>query len=244
MSPTGLNLPSKSQLKAAGDRIRRRASDPLALDGEQAAVDVQLVKGWRSAHSGALLKTRVGLGTVVAREWGLQTPAGFVTQRLKRFESIEAKLIRARTRLGEMEDIAGCRAVVPGLASAGRIHDQLVTAARKLEIIQVRDYNAHPHAGGYRALHLWCRRDEFKVEIQLRTPRQQHWAEMVEEWDSVLGLDLKHERAPGVVLEYFCKLADYYNQLDRGMADLDVDLAPLRAARVALETWLKGGNRE
>lgn len=236
-----IELPSKSQLKKAGDRIRHRATGTLELDGEQAAADAQLVKGWRSAHSGALLKTRVGLGTVISREWQRSTPAGLVTQRLKRYESIVAKLVRARTRLGEMEDIAGCRAILPSLPAAERVHAQLA-GARKLDVVQVKDYNSSPHQGGYHALHLWCTRDNFKVEVQLRTPRQQEWAELVEEWDSVLGLDLKHEIGPDVVLEYFRELADYYFRLDSGVAHSDIDTAPLTAAHLALRTWLKGGS--
>ena len=235
------SLPSKNQLKTVGDRIRRRTTGALELDGEQAALDAQLVKSWRSAHSGALTTTRGGLGNVVMRELGLASQAGLVTQRLKRYESIVAKLVRARTRLGEMEDIAGCRAVVPSLRLVTNIHAQIGNA-RKLEVVRVRDYNAEPHPGGYRALHLWCRRDDFKIEIQLRTARQQRWAELVEEWDSVLGLDLKHEVAPRVVLEYFVELAAYYHALDNGVAESTLDLSSLREAQDGLETWLRGAD--
>jgi ppGpp synthetase/RelA/SpoT-type nucleotidyltranferase len=163
-----------------------------------------------------------------------------VTQRLKRFESIEAKLVRSQTRLGEMEDIAGCRTVLPGLDSVARVHEQLAQAARKLEVVTVRDYCERPHPGGYRALHLWCRRNGFKIEIQLRTNRQQRWAEMVEEWDSALRLDLKHEVGPDVVLNYFRLLADYYFSLDSGVANSHLDVSPLKAAEDELVTWLRG----
>lgn len=96
-----------------------------------------------------------------------------------------------------------------------------------------------PHKGGYRALHLWCRRDGFKVEVQLRTARQQRWAELVEEWDSALGIDLKHEVAPDVILSYFRELADYFDLLDTGVAELDADKSALRETREALETWAR-----
>ncbi|MFD4191722.1 RelA/SpoT domain-containing protein [Amycolatopsis thermoflava] len=237
---TPSSLPSKSQLKKVGDRIRKRATGELFdLDGEQAAEDATLVKRWRSAHSAALTTTRIGLGTVAMRVQGLDSQAGLVTQRLKRFESIVAKLVRDKPRLAEIEDIAGCRSVVPDRATAERVWEQLDKKAQKLEIVQVKNYNDSPHNGGYRALHLWCRRDGFKVEVQLRTARQQQWAELVEEWDSALGTDLKHEAAPEVILTYFRELANYFDLLDTGVAELDVDKSALRGAREALETWAR-----
>lgn len=234
-------LPSKSQLERAGRRIRKRASgESFDLDGEQAAHDIDLVLGWRSAHADALRATRIGLGTVVMRELGVGSQAGLVTQRLKRIESIVAKLVRDKPRLGEIDDIAGCRAVLEDLPTVNRIYDQL-HKAYKLEIIRPRNYNQKPHAGGYRALHLCCRRDGFKVEIQLRTTRQQRWAELVEQWDNALGLDLKHENAPEPPLRYFRQLADYYGQLDNHVQPADIDVTSLEEATVAVREWLKAG---
>lgn len=185
-----------------------------------------------------LNKTRVGLGATVARVLGRASPAGLARQRLKRYESIVAKLIRDQTRLGEIEDIAGCRSVLPSLDVVERVHERLLEQAGKLELVRVRDYNELPHPGGYRALHLWCRRDSFKVEIQLRTTRQQDWAEEVEQWDEALGLDLKHERGPEELLVFFRELADYYGQLDRGVTHSPLDVSALHAARSAVEAWL------
>jgi ppGpp synthetase/RelA/SpoT-type nucleotidyltranferase len=215
---------------------KRVTGDIFDLDGEQAAEDALVVKRWRSAHSSALTTNRVGLGTIVMRVLDRESQAGLVTQRLKRFESIVAKLVRDKPRLGEIEDIAGCRAILPGRLVVEQVWQQL-DRAHKLEILQVRNYNESPHAGGYRALHLWCRRDDFKVEVQLRTAYQQQWAELVEEWDSALGMDLKHEKAPDVVLTYFRELADYFSLLDKDVADSHIDKSALRAARTALDTW-------
>ncbi|WP_114451234.1 RelA/SpoT domain-containing protein [Halopolyspora algeriensis] len=229
-------LPSKNQLKKAGDRFRKRVTGALDLDGQQAADDAALIKRWRSAHSAALVKTRIGLGQIVMRIQGLDSQAGLVTQRLKRFDSIVAKLVRDKPRLGEVEDIAGCRAVLPDLATVRDASQQLANA-RLLNIVNTRDYNEDPHPGGYRALHHWCRRDEFKIEVQLRTERQQQWAELVEEWDEALGIDLKHEMAPVEVLTYFRELANYYSLLDTGMAHSSIDGAALQEATTALRTW-------
>jgi ppGpp synthetase/RelA/SpoT-type nucleotidyltranferase len=236
--PSLAELPSKNQLKNAGDRIRKRVTGDLELDGQQAAEDAQLVKRWRSAHSVALSKTRVGLGAIVARTLRVDSQAGLVTQRLKRFESIQAKLVRDKSRLAEMDDIAGCRSVLPDLEVIASVQQQL-SAASKLEIFKVRDYNALPHAGGYRALHLCCRRDGFKIEVQLRTSRQQTWAETVERWDSVFGHDVKHEAAPDVVLNYFREVGDFFAQLDSGVAESDIDESSGKTAAEALADWVQ-----
>lgn len=231
--------PSKNQLKMAGDRIRKRlAGTHVDLDGQQAADDIALIQSWRSAHSGPLTTTRIGLGYCVARVLGVTSQAGLVTQRLKRFDSIVSKLVRAQTRLGEMEDIAGCRAVLNTLDQVREVHRQLAKAPR-LEIVAVKDYVASPHAGGYRALHLWCKRDGFKIEIQLRSTRQQVWAEAVERWDLVTGYDLKHESGSEQALVYFRELANCYHQLDIGVAHSDVDTSALDRALDELGHWLK-----
>ncbi|PXY34988.1 hypothetical protein BAY59_05810 [Prauserella coralliicola] len=211
----------------------------LTLDGQQAAEDAAIVRQWRSAHLSALTKTRIGLGAIIMRNQGLDSQAGLVTQRLKRFESIVAKLVREKPRLGEMEDIAGCRAVLPNLTSVNQVYQQLDEKARRLEIVTVRDYNDSPHTGGYRALHLWCRRDNFKVEVQLRTERQQQWAEFIEEWDSNLGIDLKHENAPDEVLSYFRELASYFCQLDNGVEYSMIDQSSLSTAMEELRDWAR-----
>ncbi|GAB3283119.1 RelA/SpoT domain-containing protein [Parasphingorhabdus pacifica] len=232
-------LPSKNQLKTTGDRIRKRSSGSLAESGgnERANEDVQLVNQWRSAHSVPLTRTRIGLGSIVMRVLDQGSQSGLVTQRLKRFESIVAKLIRDKSRLGEVEDIAGCRAVLPGRESVTSVWASLANA-HKMKIERVKDYNENPHAGGYRALHLWCRRDGFKIEIQLRTAYQQNWAELIEEWDTTLGFDLKHEDAPVPVLTYFRELAAYYSLLDDNLADSAIDASALRQATDHVRDWL------
>lgn len=231
------DLPTKSQLKAAGDRIRKRVTGDLAFDPDQAARDVELVELWRTAHLAALRKTRTELAVIVSDALHGGWEPDSVTQRLKRLDSIVAKLVRDKPRLGEIEDIAGCRAVLPDRTSVERVAEQLSSTTR-LEIVRVRNYNERPHAGGYRALHLWSRHAGFKVEIQLRTTLQQFWAESLEEADRRLGIDLKHENAPQPVLTYFREWALCYALLDAGVADSDVDRASLDKATRDMQDWV------
>src|SRR5690606_39651794 len=51
-----------------------------------------------------------------------------VVRRLKRWESIVAKLVRERSRLAEMEDTAGCRAILPTRQHVVRVKEHLELA--------------------------------------------------------------------------------------------------------------------
>ncbi|MEU6132480.1 RelA/SpoT domain-containing protein [Saccharopolyspora sp. NPDC047091] len=230
------DLPSKNRLNVIGKRIRKRArAEALALDGELAAEDERIVRQWRALHSDCLTTTRNGLGVHVMRVLRRDSTAQLVTQRLKRYHSIVAKLVRDKPRLSEIQDIAGCRAVLPSPLLVREVVDRIGTA-RKLTVEEVRDYEATPHSGGYRAVHVWCRRGDFKVEIQLRTDRQQQWAELVEEWDTTLGTDIKHESAPAPAIRYFRQLREHFHQIDQDQAV--PDRAMLLDAAADVRRWL------
>jgi ppGpp synthetase/RelA/SpoT-type nucleotidyltranferase len=83
------------------------------------------VSAYRTAHSYALTEASVGLRQFIQteerradRELQVVTPA----QRLKRIPAIVAKLVREPTmRLSQMEDVAGCRAVLVDHDALARI---------------------------------------------------------------------------------------------------------------------------
>lgn len=140
----GWSLPSKNQLNTAGRRIRKRATGELEIDAEQAAHDEVLVERWRSAHSMPLARACAALEAALT---GVCSPVSPVVRRLKRWESIVAKLVRERSRLAEMEDTAGCRAILPTRQHVVRVKEHLELAGA-LQIERVRDYNAKPAIWG------------------------------------------------------------------------------------------------
>jgi len=73
-----------------------------------------------------------------------------------------------------MQDVAGCRAILPNLAAIDEVRRRI--EHQKSEIVKVNDYNATPRSSGYRAVHIVVRRDGALVEVQLRTTNQQRWA--------------------------------------------------------------------
>lgn len=93
-----------------------------------------------------------------------------------------------------MEDIAGCRAILPG--GAAEVAGVLRRIRRNWDVIRVDDYVARPKNTGYRALHIVVRRDDHLVEIQLRTPAQHEWAEAIERWAARTGFPLKDGDGP------------------------------------------------
>lgn len=221
-------LPSKSRVDKAGEFLRRLSLEPLELNGQAMQEELDVLDAWRAQFRAPLQTTVMGLrsaiNTCLAGE-------GVVRQRLKREEQIIAKLARSSTRstrLSQMEDIAGCRAIVPGgVDRVYRVQDQLATRSTRLEIRKVDDYIERPRSGGYRALHIHGIRDGVAVEIQLRTADQHEWAQTVEDWDEATGHDVKHERAPEGVVEFFAAMAAMIE--DREMGGETPEYTRLRA---------------
>lgn len=211
---------SRSQADKAGERIRR------ALTGQGSADEFDdhyaIVSHWRMLHDEPLEGVTAMLRHVV-RTTCLLPAHDHVFARLKREDQIIAKLLRERTRLSSMTDIAGCRAVLPVQAQVIRVYDSLLSETQALEVVRVRDYvREERHHTGDRAIHILGRLDGRRVEIQLRTELWHDWAMGIENYDSDTGEDAKHGRAKLQPLEYFERLADRLVTLEN-LADAEED---------------------
>lgn len=108
-----------------------------------------------------------------------------VSGRLKSLESIQAKL----KRLGftpdvsnawlHLHDIAGIRLICSYIQDIYAITDALQSHPR-LQVLEIKDYIAHPKPSGYRSVHVIAALQtgglEHKCEIQLRTAAMDSWA--------------------------------------------------------------------
>ncbi len=108
-----------------------------------------------------------------------------VSQRLERLTRIVRKLSRIEgMNLARLEDIGGCRAVLPTAADLERVKGRLVDRWSRPEattrIVRQRPYTVTPQVMGYRAHHIIVERAGRRIEIQLRTAGQQEWANAVE----------------------------------------------------------------
>ncbi len=224
------------QSRSAIDRAGRLLADRLV--GVTALVDGDVLEAmdtlvdYRDAHrlplERAVDQLRLAVGDdVVTRD---------VAYRLKRARRLIEKLARFPTmRLTSMQDIAGCRAVLPDLSGVGIVRERLLDAG--LVVLREDDYNATPRASGYRAHHLIARVDGAPVEIQFRTTWQQAWTNRVERLDTDYNVGLKHERGPVEVREYLAVLA--YAEQERHLTgflapDAEEELERLEAAALAV----------
>jgi hypothetical protein len=195
---------SRSAIDRAGlvirDAILRHNQDSEDL---HSAIKVLIV--FRETFQKPLDKTVMGLRSMVSSESpDLKRVGGRipVAQRLKREEQIILKLARLPdTRLSNMGDIGGCRAV---LADRSRVDGVLKRIKKNWEVHgRIRDTRDEPAESGYRAVHVIVIRDGRRIEVQLRTPREHEWALAVERTGTRLGVRLKEGQGPDDLKEYF-----------------------------------------
>ena len=200
---------SRTQVDRAGEALRTwtlegRPAGPTEQDASR------VVNAYRSEFKSPLRLVVMGLRSAV-RTTGVEV---VVAERLKRQPRLVGKLIRfPTTRLTQIQDIAGCRAVLPSLAAVNEVRHRI--ERQKSEIVTITDYNSTPRSSGYRAVHIVVSRDGALVEIQLRTANQQRWAMLVEDLDAAYNLRLKDEKGPEEVLEYLRVYALGLSEIDR-----------------------------
>lgn len=73
---------------------------------------------------------------------------------------------------------------------------------------RARDYAAEPKESGYRAVHLIVRRKGRLIEVQLRTPLQDAWANQVEEDSRRVGRNFKGGQGQQEVHSYYAVVSE------------------------------------
>jgi putative GTP pyrophosphokinase len=169
---TGMPGLTSSQVNRLGERLRKEPMTPQ---------DLALLHEYRETYQEPL-EALVAEVRCVADYLGMS--AQVAMRPAKTTQSIVRKLIRERTRLSRMQDIAGCRAVVRMLEDEGLLVAEL--AARHPDW-EVDDRCLNPRYG-YRGVHLITPPPR-PVELQIRTALQQIWADTSERFD---------RRSPGV----------------------------------------------
>ena len=168
----------------------------LTVDGLET---LGIINNWRSAHAYPLNTMKMAL-LMRSRRIDQQ---GIIAQRVKRLSSIRDKLDRyGALKLSEMQDIAGCRAIV---SSVGHVFELVKRYERKYSTHVLDDYSDYigkPKSDGYRSYHLIYRYSDdrhpeyegLKVEMQFRSVLQHAWATAVETADIFYSQGLKSHR--------------------------------------------------
>jgi ppGpp synthetase/RelA/SpoT-type nucleotidyltranferase len=169
----------------------RKAGEALAqklIWTDETAEDIRRVfaiaHNWRDTHAYPMRRFREILAKQIKKH---QAKASAVA-RLKRMPSIRRKLHDQQWPLDKIQDLAGCRAIVPSINDANAVVEGLRQVPR--HILHREDpYIEKPKANGYRCHHMVYRYrgngddsvfDERRIEIQIRTWLQHSWATAVE----------------------------------------------------------------
>jgi ppGpp synthetase/RelA/SpoT-type nucleotidyltranferase len=130
-----------------------------------------------------------------------------------------------------MADIGGVRALVPNQAAAHRVAGRL---RRNWTITRFRDYVSEPKEDGYRALHLINRHRGRLIEIQLRTPHQDAWANLVETLSRNAFPGLKFGQGPAELRDFLSDYAEILAREDLGLVSREEMVEQIEERAVAL----------
>jgi hypothetical protein len=141
--------------------------------------------------------------------------SAIIAQRLKRLPSIALKLRHnPNMKLSQMQDIGGCRAIMPKIADVRKLIEKYETSNSKNPKhgrpvqCEVYDYISNPKAeDGYRSYHVVFKYqsayeekrvfDGQRIEIQIRSQLQHIWATAVETVQTFTGQALKSKIKAG-----------------------------------------------
>ena len=171
VDPTFVNLLSKTQVDRLGDRLRK---------GIVAEEDLQQLDAYRRSFAGAYDEV-----VAIIRDATQFEPTG---RPAKSTTSIIEKLRRETIRLSQMQDIAGCRVVVPNMQVQDQVAERLKSALPKAVVVDRRKQPSF----GYRAVHVIATAGNKMVEVQVRTELQHFWAQSSEKLSDSLGAAIKY----------------------------------------------------
>jgi hypothetical protein len=204
------------QVDKAGDTLSKRK---VILDEDEAWT---ILDNWRAAHHLPLHYISVNL----ARHARKVDKNALIARRLKRAPSIFSKLQREpKMLLKRMQDIAGCRAIMPNLQKAIQLSQSFQKSSQNHHLDRVKDYITNPKPSGYRGVHLIYkfnsndpRTNEWNgrcVEIQIRSVYQHLWATAVEIVGMMTHQALKSSNGSVAWLEFFKFVSEAFSILDQ-----------------------------
>lgn len=197
---------SAGEIKRAGEALARGDSDKEAL---------MVAESWRASHAYPLYEITGWLQDMF--------PDFIIAQRLKRMESIVAKLRRSRgMSLWRMQDLGGCRIIVDSIEEVYAAIEKIKADTGKYVIKRETDYIFSPRASGYRSYHMILeyhgveRYDRnMLVELQVRTRLEHMWATAVEIMGVLQNESLKSGVGDESILDFFRIASALFGEKER-----------------------------
>lgn len=196
---------TKKEINNAGKQIINSN-----LTAEEKKRYIAIIDNWRAAHAFPMNTFAIHLKHLVGN-----IPDAVVAQRIKRLVTIINKLERyPDMNLYRMQDLGGCRVIVPSIKDVYSVVLTLRNSRIRHEEHNYKDYIAIPKSDGYRGYHLIYkyksdRREDYnglRVEVQIRTKLQHLWATAVETVGLFTDNGLKFNQGSKNWLQFF-KLA-------------------------------------
>lgn len=200
---------SRQKVNEAGRKLTQ-------FDVDNANEWLPVIDNWRASHAHPLNAFYMTL----KRRAGKFSRNALVVQRIKRLESIAFKLIHSeKMKLTQMQDIGGCRAVMPSIDSVRKLQNYYHVEPLSHTFNGIKDYIAFPKTTGYRGIHLkysvasinpdWPYNGH-KIEIQLRTLLQHKWATAVEAAETFTGHALKSNQGSQNWRRFFALMSSVF----------------------------------
>jgi hypothetical protein len=204
---------SKRQIRDAGKLLGTVAQRSAEIEDA-----FRILHNWRWHHAYPMVRERSKLTRIV------KPLGGFTAGRLKRTSSIRKKLFRSPIQLDRIQDLVGCRAILPDMESLHATLEKYESIEKGGRVQRHADYIATPKESGYRSAHLIVKFDESgvgerhagcKVELQLRTQLQHVWGTTVEAAGSMRNEDLKAGEGDPKWLRFLTLMSGHIAELER-----------------------------
>jgi len=196
MNDYPLSKYSKNDIERAGQTISANIKFSGAIPRE--VQDAFLIaNNWRDAHAYPMRSIHKSIG----HHMRANQLRGVTAARLKRMQAIRRKLQRIGLGLDQIQDLGGCRVILPSIAEV-RALVTILKGKLPSEVHKENDYIAKPKNDGYRSHHIIFsfRRpkptpfDGKRIELQVRTRLQHSWATTVEAVGLFRGEELKTQK--------------------------------------------------
>jgi Region found in RelA / SpoT proteins len=210
---------SRRAIQRAGEVIAsnlpwNEETEPLIRDA------FKIANNWRDSHAFPMRSIRHS-AIYYMRDIGL---TGITAARLKRMQAIRRKLRRFNYGLQQLQDLGGCRVILPTISDVERLVRTIKEKIRH-EIKTEDNYLLEPKIDGYRSHHIifhFSPKDSERaaytgrrIELQVRTQLQHSWATAIEAVGLFRGEELKNNQGSPEWLRLFKLMSAEFAEAER-----------------------------